>query len=215
MISYHEDGSRSAAAAIEREIARFCDPSDEACLLAAREVARGVEAYLADPGSDGADTRHPRALATRALISTGRKDMAGRMLLAGGGLVRRSHSAVAGAGTVLVLDFARMAVKDEERLDLFLRRCLLLLLDSMAHLWDADSGRGMLGLRNIGLATSAAPRRDRRGGKANPSPREVMELCENRMDALKERRRWEARPLVLDMDWRANRRRKRRCQGAK
>lgn len=195
---------------IMREMAGLCDPTDEDRLHEVREVAAGVQSFLDEEHCAGRAPSHVRALAARALIYSGRKDMASRLLLIGGGLVKTSESALVNTGTVLILDLKPLVIQDDECLDMVFRRCVLLLVDSMAHMWDDDGGCGMLGLRNVRTAAGAVLGTEARPGPVHILAREIKSLCEVRLDACQRGRNWKERPMVLDLDWMAASEKKRR-----
>lgn len=192
-----------SVSAVMAEMVRLFGTKDEDGLHAAREVATGVRAFLADRDVAAAGPSHVRALVSRALISTGRKDMASRLLLVGGGLVKQSRSALIEHGAVLILDLRQLVRTGDECLDLTFRRCLLLLVDSMAHMWDESGGRGMLGLRNVRPAARIVLGRGVGPGEVNLLVRETRALCASKLDVLRRRRNWEERPLVFVLDWAA------------
>lgn len=197
-----------------REMAGMCDPADETALHAVRAVAAGVQTFLADENDAGRASSHVRALVSRALICSGKQDMASRLLLVGGGLVKQSQSALAATGTVLILDLKPLARRADDCLDMVFRRCVLLLVDSMAHMWDETQGRGILGLRNVRVVA-----RHILGRAAGPKPvdalaREIKSLCEERLDSLRRRRNWSECPVVSDMDWITKTGKKRRRRNA-
>ncbi|MEI6970711.1 MAG: hypothetical protein WCL44_04270 [bacterium] len=201
---------RSVSAIIE-EAAGFVDPTDEEGLRTVREVAKGVEAYLGDCGDLGAGAGRVRALTTRALISSGKAHLGRKLMLAGGGLVKATRSALVEDGVVLTLNLRGLTVRHDERLDLVLRRCLLLVIDSMAPMWDQSGGRGMLGLRNLRAAAVIFLGHSARPGQVNRFVRDTMNLCADRLDVLGKRRGWAGGPVVCDLDWvskRAGRQRK-------
>lgn len=190
-----------AISSIMEEISGLVDPTDEEGLHAVREVAKGVETFLCDNNDVMAASGRVRALTTRALICSGRKNIGSKLMLAGGGLVKTTHSALVEEGVVLTLNLRQLAVRHDERLDLVLRRCLLLVIDSMAHMWDQSGGRGMLGLRNLRAAAGGFLGDDARPANVNRFARETVALCRERLDVLRQRRNWRELPVVCDLDW--------------
>lgn len=209
ILHYHDwtDGTLGTGAvpSIMREMVRLFDSMEKNGLHAVDEIATGVQTYLAETNSAAADSRHVRALASRALIGSGRKNMASRLLLLGGGLVKISQSALVGKGTVLTLDLKNLVVKRDECLDLMFRRCLLLLVDAMAHMWDEAGGSGMLGLRNVRKAAESVLGTGARPGQVSLLVRDTKVLCERRLDMLRKSRHWGECPVVFYPDWMATR----------
>lgn len=210
IIHKDEPAGPGSITTIMREMASLCDPMDEDGLHEIRAVAAGVQTFVDDEHSAGRASRHVRVLASRALISSGRKDMASKLLLVGGGLVKTSQSALVSDGTVLILDLKPLVIHDDECLDMAFRRCVLLLIDSMAHMWDEVEGCGMLGLRNGRIAAGAVLGRGARQKLVHSFAREIKSLCEMRLDALRHGRNWRERPMVFDLDWIAAAGKKRR-----
>jgi len=184
------------------EISRSCAHMDDSSRYAISQVAKGVEAFLDEEARSGVvGPGHIRSLTVRALVSAGRTEIARSLLLAGSGMVRASSCCVVDGGTVLSLDLQRLGTKENERLDLMLRKCLLSLLDSMACMWDESGGRGALGLRNVYPAAAGFLGKGTGRRKVDTMAREIRAVCGSKLGILKRQRAWRDCPYVIDMDW--------------
>ena len=195
---------------IVQEMIGLFDPADRDAIRAVHEIAAGVQIFLADSSGAPVESGRVRALVSRALLCSGRKAEASRLLLLGGGLLKTSRSALVHSGTVLIMDLRRLVVKQDECLDLVFRRCLLLLVDSMAHMWDDVDGHGMLGLRNVRAAAEVVLGNTATPARVSLLAHETRSLFERRLGALRQKRRWGTSPVVCDLDWTTRTRKGRR-----
>jgi hypothetical protein len=199
-----------AVSFIMREMDHLFGSMDEEKQTAARDVASGVQTFLAEGIPASVDSNHVRALTSRALICAGRKDLASRLLLLGGGLVKQSQSALVDEGAVFILNLKQMVVTNDECLDLMFQKCLLLLMESMGHMWDEAGGRGMLGLRNVRVAAAAVLGKGAATREVDALARETRFLCGRKLEVLRHRRKWQECPFVFDLDWVSTAKRRRR-----
>jgi hypothetical protein len=129
----------------------------------------------------------------------GRHDEARRVAVFATGLARPADSDVTGGDALWVLDLKCVTAKERDRLELSLFGALTSALDVLAHVWDASSGRGVLGLRHVQHAARdvlAGARRRRVGALC----REIVSCSERKLESLRTARGWEARPRVLSLD---------------
>lgn len=205
MICRHSQTENPSAAGsvafIMQEMGHLFGSMDEEKQNAARDVATGVQAFLAAGDTASVDSRHVRAITSRALMCAGRKDMASRLLLVGSGLVKQSESALVNDGAVFILNLEKIVVTNDECLDLMFQRCLLLLVESMSHMWDATGGRGLLGLRNVRVAAASVLGRGATARQVDILARETRFICGRKLEVLRLSRNWQECPFVFDLDW--------------
>ncbi|MEI6218944.1 MAG: hypothetical protein WCP86_08590, partial [bacterium] len=108
------------------------------------------------------------------------------------------------------LNLEQMVGGIDECLDRSCRKCLLLLMESMGHMWDEAGGRGMLGLRNVRVAAAAVLGKGAAERQVDALARETMFLCSRKLEVLRHRRNWRECPFVFDLDWASKTRRGRR-----
>ena len=190
-------GGSSTAATIAEELSGVCGDA-AGCGLDIEQVAAGVAAFMAERRPASA-SGHKRVLVSRALHCLGRDDIARRLLMFGGGLVRRSRSSVTG-GDIWILDLRRLAVKKNERLDIILLTCLIGILDSLAWVWQETNGRGVLGLKNLRQLAAAMAGENAGNRRVRLVSEEIKSLCRRKLEGIGRSRRWKKRPLVMEMD---------------
>ncbi|MBN1558140.1 MAG: hypothetical protein JW951_08340 [Lentisphaerae bacterium] len=168
---------------------------------AVEDLARAVEAYLAEGhAGEFVDSRYLVLLACRALSAVGEDRAARRLLLYGTGLVLPSEWEVTGGKAVWVLDLRQITVRAEERLELVLFNCLSGVLGSIAEIWDASRGRGVLGLRHVSGAAQALLGGGSAPGKVRELAREIKTLCALKLSRIGDERGWTHVPEILDLD---------------
>lgn len=193
-------GTRAGSAGrIAAEIGSVLLGSHEMADDCLREVAEGVAAYVAESrGQSMARSIHPRALASRALSSVGRGDLAGRLMVFGGGLVRRVT--LSASGDVWVLDLGRLHVRREDRLDMMLMTCLNSILESMSHVWDRTGGQGALGLRNLRSMAGGMAGNGAKPARVRTACREIRAFCNHKLANMARERQWTDVPFLMVMD---------------
>jgi hypothetical protein len=182
------------------EVLSLCVSAGELDTFELRELAVGVAWHAAGLARRPAVTGDLSRLTARALSSLGRPEAARRVLVLGSGLVQASRWLAVHPGTVWTLDLPRLLHRKGDHLELALFRGLDLILDTLAGLWDASDGEGVLGLRRSAEAARLLL------GPATPAARlcalrnELRDACDIRLDILGAARGWTARPRVLFTD---------------
>lgn len=188
------------------------------------DVARGVAAYwsgLAE--ADALPSQYVALLVSRALHGVGEKHAARRVVehhfpdhqggdvvenamrlkslppavwnVFASRLLRPSRWAVGQGGVTWVLDLSRLELDAGGCLELSFLQALRALLHSVADIWNASGGEGILGLR--GLSQAAGLVRSRR---ANALAGEAEDYCRSVLERLRASRGWRTAPHVVSLD---------------
>ena len=165
-------------------------------------VARFVEG---EAPSDAVDSGYLVMLASRALSAIGENQAAQRMLLYGTGLVRPSHWEVTGGDAMWVLDLKEMTVLSDTCLEMVFFNCLVLILDSIAEVWDETGGSGVLGLRHVLAAARGLSGTGADGGRerSRSLSEEIKRVCARKLEMLGQQRQWITQPVIMDLDLKA------------
>lgn len=166
------------------------------------EVASAVAAFLeAHGGADQVvDSGYLVMLASQALSAVGEVDDARRMLVFGSGLVRPSEWEVTGGDEVWTIDLHRITVADGAPLELVFFNALGMVVESIADVWDTTSGRGVLGLRHVCATATLLLGKRRRKDAFDSLVDEIRGVCSARLGRMREQRRWETAPIVMNLD---------------
>jgi hypothetical protein len=186
---------------IEAGIAAAGVPPEGIDGWAVEEVARAIEHLLADVAPGGfVDARTLNFLAARALQAVGAAGSARHLLLYGSGMVKPSEWTVTGDQAVWVLDLKQLTVAGEARLELVLFRCMHLIIETMADLWDASRGDGVLGLRHVCEAAADLLGEPGRTASVNGLTTEILASCGEKLEQLRQSRGWTTSPRVMVVD---------------
>ena len=164
------------------------------------EAANGVAAYVDETARCGStEPRELLRLTSQALDACGENFMARRLLVLGTGLVRPAIWSVTGDTTVWVLDLTPLTRRGRDRLELVFFRSLNVVLETIADLWDASRGNGVLGLNHVSASAAALL-----GGLAGK--RQTVQLagelcysCADKLDRLRAQRGWLTAPIVMNL----------------
>ena len=204
-IPQHRDADRQAAL-IAHLAGTIADCASEGGVCAdpdeAAELASAVAAYLeAETGSiEGIDAGYLVLLAVQAMSSVGEPDTARRLLVFGSGLVRPAEWEVTGGGDIWTLDLRRMMFAGDAPIELLFFNTLAMIVESLAEVWDATDGNGVLGLRHV-YDSAVALLGDQRPEQAlNAIAREIKDTCRTRLERAQRERGWDAVPRVMNLD---------------
>ena len=165
------------------------------------EMARAVEQFLESCCNGSVvDSKYVLMLASQALSSIGHTHAARRLLLFGTGLMRPSEWEVTGERAVWALDLKEITVSDDAPLELLFFGSLVIILESIADVWDETRGRGVLGLRHVCMAASALLGESGSRREVSTLSDEIKETCRRKLTQIKEQRCWEMSPEVLNLD---------------
>jgi len=187
-------------AQIEGELQATCLVSEEPNAATVEEVARAVEFFLKQQGAhEIVDTRSVNLLASQALHSLGEGGAARSLVLFGTGMLRPASWEISGDRDMWVLDLREMTVRSDAVLELIIFNGLSIVLDSIADIWDATEGIGILGLRHVwstahgllGPADAAA---------ARELESEIVSLCTRKLQKQRSDRGWKSCPEVVNLD---------------
>ncbi len=183
------------------QLESMCAMESETDICDASEVARAVECFV-EHDCDGhcADARSLVLMTSQGLDSVGNTGVARRFLLHGTGLAKPSEWEVTHGDTMWVIDLKQLTVRDDAPLELIFFTGLGIIIETLADIWDATAGRGVLGLRHI-CGTAEALLGD--GGKLADIVSlsdEIRRHCHDRLERLRRDRGWADRPQVLNLD---------------
>ncbi len=204
MIWRNTDSDERPAGVFEHlvlQIESLCAMESESDLYDASEVARAVECFVEhDCGGHCADARALVLMASQGLESVGNTGVARRFLLHGTGLAKPSEWEVIHGDTMWVIDLKQLTVRDDAPLELIFFTGLGIIIETLADLWDATRGRGVLGLRHVcGTAEALLGAGDKLAAIVSLSD-EIQRHCHDRLDRLRRDRGWDERPQVLNLD---------------
>ncbi len=180
----------------------LCGNPDLASSVAVCEAAHGVAAVLQERETLPQElTPHSSCnLLARALEAAGEPTLARRLHLAGSSSVYATSWITTGQDTVWTLDAGKLNTSDSPCTELAVFERLREMLSTYADVWDATSGRGILGLKRL---TEVAT--DILGPRATPAERnrlagEMRDYCGGCLDLQRHRRGWQATPIVMSME---------------
>lgn len=167
-----------------------------------REVARAVDYYVTvEQGAESVDSRSLALLTSQALAGVGDSGLATRLLVHGTGLLRPAVWEIRHGQAMWTLDLRQLAVDDSAAIELIVFSCLTALLRGIASIWDATSGSGVLGIRNLDDAAGALVGGDaRRQKRVAEMAEEMVRWCRFLMAYLRRERGWQAAPEVVRLE---------------
>ena len=190
----------SIRAQISAELEATCLLSEVPDSTAVEEIARAVEIYLHQQGSNQlVDSRSLNLLASQALHSVGEGRAARSLLLFGSGMVRPASWEVSGNREMWILDLREMTVRADAVLELIVFTGLSIVLDSIAGIWDETDGAGVLGLRHV-LDTAQALLGPTDSAAARDLEAEILALCDRRLRKQGSQRGWQTCPEIINLD---------------
>mgnify|MGYP001586639369 CR=1 FL=1 len=188
------------ASHLTETIQSACGPSLSLDTNALDEVANAVEFFLgAGKTAFVVDSDHLLLLASRALGSLGHGAQARRLIILGSGLVQPAEWEVSGSQAVWTVDLKRMTVVDGPNLEILFFAGLRLVLESIAEVWDACSGTGVLGLRHVCPAAAALVGSEKKQDVARFTE-EIVTTSSSLLDQISRRRAWTDVPRVMNLD---------------
>ena len=188
---------------IASEIDELCGHLDLVQDGQVEELARAVAHFLEQQGqSASVDSRYLVMLASRAMQSVGEDDAARRLLVFGTELVKPSEWEVTGGESVWVLDLHQMTTRDDDSLELAFFNSLSVVLQSVADVWDASNGQGLLGLRHV-CASARGLLGESRDKSLECVSEEIKTFVAARLAQVSESRHWQHVPRVMDLDIRS------------
>jgi hypothetical protein len=194
-------GGTSIVSHIEGVISETCGDALQLDECQTTELAAAVAAFVEQYQDSGTyiDSGFLVMLASRALSSLGEAHAAHRLIVFGSGLVKPSEWEVTGGEEVWTLDLRQMTVRDDAALELVFFSSLNIVLASIADVWDASGGRGVLGLRHVCTTASALLG----GGKpraVSALADEIRRTCEAKLTQVHGERSWSHVPEVMNLD---------------
>ncbi len=195
------DNGTSVVSHIEKVIAENCGDVLELDGIQASELAVAVASFLDQHQDSGSyvDSGYLVMLASRALSSLGETQAAHRLLVFGSGLVRPAEWEVTGNEAVWTLDLRRMTICDDAGLELVFFSSLNIVLSSIAEVWDATDGAGVLGLRHI-CSTASVLLGGGKPGAVTALADEIRSVCESKLSQIYGERKWRHVPSVMNLD---------------
>jgi hypothetical protein len=113
------------------------------------------------------------------------------------GVIRPADWVGAQLDRMWTLDFARLALGEEERHEIMLYRSVRAIVESIFVFWDATDGEGVLGLKGLrALHIGESPRR----GATPASTDDLLEYIADLFLRQKTERHWNAVPVLMNLD---------------
>lgn len=196
-----EQETSPIVAQVLHEIDTFCDGPHRLDRDTVYELGLAVEEYLSDRNPDETvAARDVTLLASCALASIGETVAARRLVILGSGLVKPTRWEVTGQDSVWILDLKEIAPKQQPCLEMFFLKCLNLVFDSIADVWDTTGGKGTLGLRHV--CASACVLLGETGSRKEvvAITSEIKGFCRDKLRQLARHRGWTTVPDVLNLD---------------
>jgi len=195
-----DSGGSAIRAQIEGELQATCLVTDKPSPATVEEVARAVEFFLSQQGSEGiVDSRSVNLLASQALHSLGEGRAARSLVLFGTGMIRPASWEISGDRDMWVLDLREMTVRSDAVLELIIFNGLSIVLDSIADIWDETGGLGILGLRHV-WSTARGLLGPADAAAARELESEIVALCTNKLQKQRTERGWANCPEVVNLD---------------
>ena len=165
------------------------------------QVAHGVACFIEQqPDGFCLDSKDLLLLTSRALSSAGERGLAGRLLAFRTGLVRQADWLTSASTPMLAVDMKRIAVGQNDCLELAVFESLSAVLDAIADSWNDSSGYGALGLLRIRAAAAALIGSPVRSRKTVRLVGEIRSFCAQKLAEIQRARRWNDKPSVLILD---------------
>lgn len=166
------------------------------------EAAQGVAAVLRERETfpQELDPHTACTLMSRALNAAGETSLARRLHLAGTSSVYAASWITAGQDTVWTLDVKRLTAGDSPCMELILFELLRGMLNDYADVWDATSGRGVVGLKGLNdVAVSIL------GARTTPLAirlltGEMRDYCARQLDRQRQQRGWNSTPVIMSVE---------------
>ena len=166
------------------------------------EAAQGVAAVLREQETfpHELDPHTSCTLMSRALEAAGETSLARRLHLAGSSSVYTASWITAGQDTVWTLDVKRLTANDGPCMELILFERLRGMLDDYADVWDATSGRGVVGLKGLNdvVASILGPHTTPMATRFLAG--EMRDYCARRLDRQRQQRGWNATPVIMSVE---------------
>ncbi len=195
-----ENSTQALAAHLAGELAAWSGAADLSDAGQMEELAAAVADFVEETaGADHVDSTYLVMLSYKALQALGETRAAHRMLVFGAGLVRPAFWEVTGGDAMWVLDLREITVATGVSLELLFFRSLTAILDVLAEVWDATSGRGVLGLRHLSAAGAAILGSDD-ARRVTGISRDIRGMCADKLAQLGRDRSWTDAPMVMDLD---------------
>ena len=140
-------------------------------------------------------------MAAQALKSLGQGGDARRLILFGSGMVRPSEWVVTGDQAIWVLNLKDIALREDASLEIIFFKGIQVVLDSIADVWDASGGDGIMGLKHVCLAASSLLGAPRNSKAVQKLCEEIREICIGKLQQIGRERGWHAEPFVLNLDF--------------
>jgi hypothetical protein len=196
-----EQGGSVILSHIQAELAEVCG-SEDGTAPCHDEVARAIQLFLENEAeTEFVDARTLTLMAAQALKSLGQGGDARRLILFGSGMVRPSEWVVTGDQAIWVLNLKDIALREDASLEIIFFKGIQVVLDSIADVWDASGGDGIMGLKHVFLAASSLLGAPRNSKAVQKLCEEIREICIGKLQQIGRERGWHAEPFVLNLDF--------------
>lgn len=164
------------------------------------EIAAAVEYFLKQKKTgDYVDSRYLVVLTSKALSSVGHQEAARHLVIFGTGLVSPQEWEFAGNETLWALDLHKMTLRSSDRFEMIFFNSMVVVLESVADVWDKTSGRGVLALKHVcSVAASIMGGSNKKAVDGLAS--EIIRFCSGKLARIGEERGWLHTPRLINLD---------------
>lgn len=192
--------SAEHAGEVAHAVAAYCSqwpgvsawPENYLLLLASRALRAAGEHVAADALFDEVQA-DPRAAAVEESTRRFRSVPPGLWNAVSSRLVRADRWMSSGAERVWVVDLRRLRREEAGYMEMSFLQGLRTVIESVADAWDAEDGRGVLGIAGLAAHVGGA-------GSGRRAPAEVLAFCEAVLERLQARRGWSGKPRIMVLD---------------
>ncbi len=166
------------------------------------EAAQGVAAVLRERETfpHELDAHTSCTLMSRALEAAGETSLARRLHLAGTSSVYAASWITAGQDTVWTLDVKKLISSDAPCMELILFDHLRSMLDDYADVWDASSGRGVVGLKGLNEVAASILCSHTTPLATRLLADEMRDYCARHLDRKRQQRGWNSTPIIMSVE---------------
>jgi hypothetical protein len=166
------------------------------------EAAQGVAALLREQDTfpHELDPHTSCKLMSRALEAAGESSIARRLHLAGTSSVYAASWITAGQDTVWTLDITKIISHATPCTELLLFGHLRTLLHDYADVWDATSGRGVMGLKGLNIVAASILGSHNTPLAIQLLTNEIRDYCARQLDQKRHQRGWDSTPVILSVE---------------
>lgn len=185
------------------ELLAHCHCAERLESQSVEALASALSAFMGAPSRDrpALDAGRLAPLIARALDALGACVEARKVLAIGTGVAHATRWQACGDEGVWTLDLRRLPETAEGGTELLLFACVGTLIEAIADLWDANAGRGALGLRGAERIAARVLNRAGRSRESRALEAEVRARGQQRLQRIASQRGWQYTPYVFLQDF--------------